>query len=135
MASLEAHKGGVVWGVIYELDDDDLRRLDAREGFDPINVSAVNRYCRIDVTVQRTGGERVEAFAYVAVPEENPGRPTATYLKHIIDGATAHSFPGDYIENLRAIAVVGDEDTLPMSTITVVEEDQQQPVEEDGEAE
>jgi cation transport regulator ChaC len=116
VASFEAHKGGVVWGVIYELDDDDLRRLDEREGFDSVNPTAVNRYCRVDVTVQRAGGERVAAVAYVAVPEENPGRPSATYLKHIIEGAAAHSFPDDYIETLRAIAVIEDENILSAAT-------------------
>jgi cation transport regulator ChaC len=108
VASFEPHKGGVIWGVVYELDDDDIRRLDEREGFDPVNPSAINRYCRVDVMVQRSTGERLEAVAYLAVPEENPGRPSADYMKHIIDGAMAHSFPDDYIETLRAIAVAED---------------------------
>jgi cation transport regulator ChaC len=108
VASLEPHKGGVVWGVVYELEDDDLKRLDAREGYDPVNPSAINRYCRVDVIVHRADGEKVEAVAYVAVPEENPGRPSSNYLKHIVEGAVAHSFPDDYIESLRAVVVVED---------------------------
>jgi gamma-glutamylcyclotransferase (GGCT)/AIG2-like uncharacterized protein YtfP len=130
VASVETHKGGVVWGVIYELDDDDLKRLDAREGFDPVNPTAVNRYCRVDVTVQRPAGERVEAVSYVAVPEEDPGRPSATYMKHIIDGAAAHSFPDDYIEILMAIAIVEDEETV-LVAITVDEDDDQESTPED----
>lgn len=115
VASFEAYRGGVVWGVIYELDEDDLKRLDEREGFDPVNPSAVNRYCRVDVTVQHTAGERIEAVAYVAVPEENPGRPSRDYLKHIIEGAAAHSFPDDYIEALRAIVAHEDDDVAPVA--------------------
>lgn len=111
VASFEPHRGGIVWGVIYELEDDDLKRLDEREGFDPINPAAVNRYCRVDVTVQRNPGERVEAVAYVAIPEDDPGRPSRDYLKHIIDGAVAHGFPDDYVESLRAITAREDEDT------------------------
>jgi cation transport regulator ChaC len=109
VASIESHKGGIVWGVIYELDDDDLARLDAREGFDPVNSSAVNRYCRVDVTVQQTAGGRTEAVAYVAVPEEDPGQPSWEYLRHIIDGARAHSFPDDYVDSLLAIAAIENE--------------------------
>jgi len=110
VASFEPHKGGVVWGVVYELEDDDLRRLDEREGYDPVNPRAINRYCRVDVTVHHTAGEKVEAVAYVAVPEESPGRPSAEYMRHIIDGAVAHSFPDDYIKTLMAIAIVEAED-------------------------
>jgi len=132
VASFEAHKGGVVWGVIYELDEDDLKRLDEREGFDPVNPSAVNRYCRVDVTVQRTAGERVEAVTYVAVPEESPGMPSATYLKHIVDGAAAHSFPDDYIETLKAIAVIDDVEVVSV-VIAVEEYDAQEPTSEDDE--
>jgi cation transport regulator ChaC len=106
VASFEPHKGGVVWGVVYELDDDDLKRLDEREGYDPVNPTAVNRYCRVDVTVSHAGGKRVEAVAYVAVPEDNPGRPSADYMRHIVDGAAAHSFPDDYIKGLMAIAII-----------------------------
>ena len=110
VASFEQHKGGMLWGVLYELDDDDLKRLDEREGFDPVNPSAINRYCRVDVTVQLNAGGRIEAVAYVAVPEEDAGRPSAHYMKHIIDGAVAHSFPDEYIEILRTIAVIEDGD-------------------------
>jgi cation transport regulator ChaC len=132
VASFEAHKGGVVWGVIYEIDDDDLKRLDEREGFDPVNSFAVNRYCRVDVTVQRTAGERVQAVAYVAVPEENAGRPSATYLKHIVEGAAAHSFPDDYIETLRAIAVIEDGEVVS-AAIAVDEQSPQEQMPEDDE--
>jgi hypothetical protein len=44
--------------------------------------------------------------AYVAVPEDNPGRPSADYMRHIVDGAAAHSFPDDYIKGLMAIAII-----------------------------
>lgn len=108
VASVESHKGQIIWGVIYEIDENDAKRLDEREGFDPVNTSAINRYCRVDVMVTRNPGDRVEAFAYVAVPEDDPGRPSAEYVQHIVDGAIAHSFPDDYIEMLRAIVVEGD---------------------------
>ena len=131
VASVEPCKGGVIWGVVYELDDDDLGSLDAREGYDPVNRSAINRYCRVDVTVHRVGGEKVKAVAYVAVPEENSGRPSADYLKHIIDGAVAHSFPDDYVEGLRAVVVEGG-DVVDAVDEPCLSESAPEPMREDG---
>jgi gamma-glutamylcyclotransferase len=105
VASVEPHAGGVVWGVMYELDADDLARLDAREGYDPVNPLALNRYARIEVVVDRLRGDSVEAVTYVALPETNPGLPSGDYMKHIIEGAAAHSFPDDYVAMLKAVPV------------------------------
>lgn len=120
VASVEPHKGAIVWGVIYELDDEDLRRLDEREGFDPVNPTAVNRYSRVDVTVHSNPGERIDAFAYVAVPENDPGHPSEGYMKHIIDGAVVHSFPDDYIESLRAIVALEEGSNVLMIAEEVI---------------
>jgi gamma-glutamylcyclotransferase (GGCT)/AIG2-like uncharacterized protein YtfP len=108
VASIEPHPGEIIWGVIYELDTDDLKRLDAREGYDPINLGAVNRYERKDIVVQRKPGENVDAVAYVALREDNPGRPSVDYMKHIIDGAVEHAFPDAYIDMLKSIEVSDD---------------------------
>jgi gamma-glutamylcyclotransferase (GGCT)/AIG2-like uncharacterized protein YtfP len=107
VASVEPHEGGIVWGVIYKLGREDLMHLDAREGFDPVNLCAVNRYDRVDVAVTRSG-QSVSAMMYVAVPEPEPGLPSVTYLKHIVDGAAAHGLPDDYVARLRAVDVTED---------------------------
>lgn len=108
VASIEPYPGQTIWGVIYEIDADDLGRLDAREGFDPINPGAVNRYERRDVLAQRVSGEKIGATTYVALPEDDPGLPSADYMKHIIHGAVEHSFPEAYIEMLKAVEVCDD---------------------------
>ena len=108
VASVEPHAGASVWGVIYQLDLDDLGRLDAREGYDAVNLAANNRYDRVEVVVERVRGDSVEAVTYVAIPQANPGLPSADYMRHIIEGATAHSFPDDYVAMLKAIAVAVD---------------------------
>lgn len=105
VASVEPHAGGVVWGVMWELDEDDLARLDAREGYDPVNPSAANRYNRVEVVLDRLRGDSVKAVTYIALPEANPGLPSADYMKHIIEGATGHSFPDDYVAMLKAVPV------------------------------
>ena len=108
VASIEPHPGEIIWGVIYELDADDLKRLDAREGYDPVNLGAVNRYERKEIVVQRKPGETVDAVAYFALHEDNPGRPSGGYMKHIIDGAVQHAFPEAYIAMLKMVEVSED---------------------------
>lgn len=105
VASIEPYVGTTVWGVIYEMTVDDLKRLDAREGYDPINLKAVNRYDRVEIVVQRLNGEPAPAVTYVAVPESEPGLPSADYMRQIIEGAVAHSFPDDYVASLKAFPV------------------------------
>lgn len=109
VASVESHADSIVWGVIYELDDEDVSRLDAREGYDPVNPSAINRYLRIDVSVQHPPKTTTKAMTYVAVPDDTNGRPSAEYMKHIIGGAVAHGFPDDYVQMLMAIET-GEDD-------------------------
>jgi gamma-glutamylcyclotransferase (GGCT)/AIG2-like uncharacterized protein YtfP len=108
VASVEPQEGAIVWGILYRIGREDLVRLDEREGYDPVNLSAVNRYDRIEVAVTPSDGESVSAMMYVALPELMPGLPSVTYLKHIVDGAVAHSLPDDYVARLRAIDVTED---------------------------
>ncbi len=105
VASVEPHAGTTVWGVMYEMTADDLARLDAREGYDPVNLKAVNRYDRVEIVIERLRGEPVQAVTYIALPEPQPGLPSLEYMKHIIDGAVAHSFPEDYVSTLKAFPV------------------------------
>jgi hypothetical protein len=105
VASIEPYSGATVWGVTYELTGDDLKRLDAREGYDPSLPEERNRYKRISVKVTRLRAESLDAFAYVAVPEPEPGLPSPSYLKQIVGAAAAHGFPAEYINSLNAFPV------------------------------
>jgi len=131
VASIEPHEGHVIWGVIYELDADDLHRLDSREGYDPVNLAGVNRYEREEIVVAHKQGEKVDAVVYIAVPEDDPGRPSSGYMRHIIEGAVAHSFPDDYIEMLRAVEVAVDE----YATLDYLDEYEEPEAESEFEAE
>jgi hypothetical protein len=103
VASIEPFSGPLVWGVTYDLTGDDLRRLDAREGYDPERPPEQNRYNRVSVRVVRLRGEPVDAYTYVATPEPNPGLPSPSYMKQIITAAAAHGFPEDYLKMLREL--------------------------------
>jgi len=105
VASVEPYIGATVWGIVYEMTLGDMKRLDAREGYDPINLKAINRYERVEVPVMRVSGGPMTAFTYVAVPENEPGLPSVDYMRQIIGGAVAHSFPDDYVAALKAFPV------------------------------
>jgi len=111
VASAQPRHGAVVWGVLYELTDEDVASLDRFEGFqgpgDQHNV-----YDREPVNVELTRPDdgsfprRVRAHMYVARPS-NASPPTREYLDVVLDGARHHALPPDYIEDLRAVEVSG----------------------------
>jgi hypothetical protein len=55
--------------------------------------------------IEQLKGEAVKAVTYVALPEDDPGLPSLDYMRQIIDGAVAHSFPDDYVASLKAFPV------------------------------
>ena len=67
VASIEPFSGAMVWGITYELSGDDLKRLDAREGYNASRPPEQNRYNRVSVKIVRLRGEAVDAYAYVDV--------------------------------------------------------------------
>ena len=105
VASIEPYSGATVWGVTYELNGDDLKRLDQREGYDVALPEEQMRYKRISVKVVRLRGEAIDAYAYVAVPAPDPGLPSPSYLKQIVNAATVHGFPEEYLKTLKAFPV------------------------------
>ena len=98
VAGLEKAPDEEVWGVLYEIDEADVHKLDRWEG-------VPKRYKRRTVKVKlREGNAEVEAFTYFAKPEPGgPFRPTREYLDHIVRGAEQHGLPAEYIEKLKKI--------------------------------
>ncbi|MCB1498097.1 MAG: gamma-glutamylcyclotransferase [Bauldia sp.] len=107
VASIEAVDGGmaesaVVWGALYRMSGKDFAALDAREGHFPDRAHE-SRYLRRTVRVLRPDRTTVEALTYVAIPSPDPGHPSRSYVKHLIDGAVHHGFPAAYVAGLKAI--------------------------------
>ena len=80
----------VVYGVLYQLDDDERDRLDKAEGLG-------NGYQIRHLRVRRDGeGAEEEAFTYVATPgairDDLP--PFRWYKDMVISGATQNRLPG-----------------------------------------
>jgi gamma-glutamylcyclotransferase (GGCT)/AIG2-like uncharacterized protein YtfP len=107
VSSIQLAHAETVWGMLFELGDEDLKALDGFEGFrgpgDQHNV-----YDREQVTVELTRPDdgsfprRVRAWIYVARPS-NPSPPARRYLETVLRGARHHRLPEEYIAKLAAI--------------------------------
>jgi len=119
VASVQPAHGGMVWGVLYDLDEQDLAALDGHEGFIATG-NQHNLYDREHVTVDLVRPDdgsiprRVRAWIYIARPS-NPQPPTRRYLDAILRGARHHRLPEEYVAALAAtpVAEVAGEPTPP----------------------
>jgi gamma-glutamylcyclotransferase len=104
-ASVVHAHGQQVWGVVYEITDDQVAVLDSYEDFRGAGDQH-NAYDREMVTVDvvRTDDgsvpRRVRAATYLA-RASNPQPPSRRYLDTILRGATHHRLPEDYLDALR----------------------------------
>lgn len=84
-------------GVVFELTDLDLKRLDECEGV-PEN------YIRKPMKILISNDREVFAETYVAIPMiGGPFKPSKAYMDTIIQGAIENGLPNDYIEKLKGI--------------------------------
>lgn len=99
VADIVPEPGGHVWGVVYHLNDEDRPALDRAEGV------GVRAYEAVAVTVHPEGdlAQHLKVTTYVVVTKADPRpRPSAAYLRLILEGATHWRLPADYLERLRA---------------------------------
>lgn len=91
----------VVWGVIFEIDDQDRSALDRSEG----------GYNRITTEVLTADGQ-LSVVTYVARPDrmDNSLRPYTWYKEFVVRGAEQHGLPDGYIAQLTAIDAAADPD-------------------------
>ncbi len=100
-ANIIESPGSVTWGVLYEVDAQDLDTLDRIEG----------GYERVAVRVQKPNGNVVEAVTYVFEDLTNDLRPYRWYKKLLLSGAREHNLPQDYIAYLEGFPVKPDNDS------------------------
>lgn len=84
-----------VWGVLYEVAEDDLAAMDRSEG-----VPAA--YRREVVTVVDQAEEERQAITYMA-NRTGDFLPHKEYLRVIVRGAEARALPPEYTESLKQI--------------------------------
>jgi len=101
--------GEELWGVLFQVTEHDLGRLDAYEGFraagDPHNdYERQQEYVELVRCDDGSIPRRMRAWIYFARPS-NPQPPSRRYLDSILTGARAYRLPEDYITRLAAIPV------------------------------
>lgn len=99
-ANVRPAQGKVVEGVLYKIKESAFRNLDRFEG-------APVHYRRIQVDVRDSDGKTIPAQAFIATKVEKGLRPSPHYLKTILDGATEHNLPAEYVDSIRATAESG----------------------------
>jgi len=87
---------GVVIGVIFEMNQDDIIKLDNIE----------KGYSRVLVNVQGVDGKSYEAVTYISDQINDTLKPSKEYLQYIIDGASEHQLPEYYSKYLQSTEVI-----------------------------
>lgn len=89
-------EGLVVWGVLYEIDEECIERLNKKEGVGvAYNATTKPVECKNRVWT---------ALTYTVIDKQNPElRPTNDYMSQIVDGAEVHKLPARYIQFLKSI--------------------------------
>lgn len=100
-------QGKDVWGVVYEIDDVDVGRLDASEGYRPGRADNSYRREERHVFMDDDDQKPMAAFTYIAIPQKDPPLPNAEYKQLIVSGARFWHLPEAYIRELEAIKVSG----------------------------
>lgn len=91
-ADIATCEGGIVYGVLFEIERAELDILDKYEGID---------YQRSDVRVSFCGSDS-DAITYIARPEKRGVvRPFSWYLSLVVAGAIQHDLPTSYQAALR----------------------------------
>ena len=103
VADVVKKKGSEVWGVIYEISEEDIGNLDKCEGYSPVREKIENSYNREIIEVFENGdlSKPKKVSIYIAEKGENPGLPNKQYLDHILRGARHFGLPTDYIQRLE----------------------------------
>lgn len=93
-ATIVPEPGSVVWGVLWDLREEDIASLDRYEG--------VHRgfYYKEMMSISDSAGGEKDALVYIASDTE-PGMPGRDYIERIIAAAEVAGFPEGYLAELE----------------------------------
>ena len=105
VADVVTKDGAQVWGVVYELADLDVGKLDVSEGFRLGREK--NSYDRHECSVFLNGQDQrpLTVSAYFGVAQHDPLLPNAAYRDLIITGAKHWQLPEAYVRALEQIRI------------------------------
>jgi gamma-glutamylcyclotransferase len=97
-ANIIADADAEVWGVVYQIDDEDIGHIDLTEGV------LIGNYQRIEVPVwSGDAGVSLSAFTLTSGRREPGMRPSTRYMDLLIAGAEEHGLPAHWVAYLRTI--------------------------------
>ena len=100
VTGIEPALNQVVYGVVYEVSEEEMMYLDSIEGV-PAGI-----YYRHTITVVTDSGEILKAYTYRTTNPRGPFKPTKRYVGLMIKGAKEHGFDSDFIKSLESIETV-----------------------------
>jgi gamma-glutamylcyclotransferase (GGCT)/AIG2-like uncharacterized protein YtfP len=109
VADIVATSGSDVWGVVFDIANDEIGELDKSEGYRPERARELNAYERsqIEIIRQEDANSPIAVWAYLVVSKSNlPLKPTVEYKALILDGARHWRLPAAYIERLERIGTL-----------------------------
>jgi gamma-glutamylcyclotransferase len=109
VADAVAQEAAEMWGVVYQIPETEIARLDRRERFRPGSEREKNAYVREERHVYRDGNEEQPLLVhiYFANHEPDPPLPSAQYKQLIVGAAEYWHLPQTYIDELRRIRTAG----------------------------
>ena len=91
-----------VWGLVFEISDSDLERLDRYEGYHKDQTSMYERWKAL---IDTPNGQISDVWVYTVVEKQKFVQPTLEYLQIIKDAAVRWNFPKDYQQTLELVAI------------------------------
>lgn len=95
--TLDSAPGRFLWGVQYELSQEDMDKLDKAAGVPE------GHWEQQRITVHTPEGKAVETTTYVIPHPSGPHAPPESYVAPIYRGAEALALPGEYVARLREL--------------------------------
>ncbi len=90
VANIIPKEKSIVWGGLWVIEEDDIKKLDYYEGHPYF-------YKRIEVIVKDDYNREYKALVYLKEPEKL-GNPTEEYRRIVLEGAVECNLPEEYIE-------------------------------------
>jgi gamma-glutamylcyclotransferase (GGCT)/AIG2-like uncharacterized protein YtfP len=87
-------QGSKVWGLVFEISDTDLERLDRYEGYHKDETSLYERWKTV---IDTPNGQICDVWVYTVAEKQKFVKPTLEYLQIIKDAAKKWNFPKAYL--------------------------------------
>ena len=94
VADVIQDQGSKVWGLVFELSDTDLERLDRYEGY---HKDCTSLYERWKTVIDTPNGQVSDVWVYTVVEKQKFVKPTLGYLQIIKDATKKWNFPKTYL--------------------------------------